>query len=117
MSSPASSRERRRHPRVRANCAVNLVLAEGPFRANLRDISISGMCFHLDRGIPEMTRLDLDLELPHQGEVIRIRGEGVVVRSERISAAVDHFEIAVFFHSLRDSDRERLETYCSAHAA
>lgn len=113
MTSGATSRERRRHPRVRANCAVNLALDGGSFRANLRDISVSGMCFHLDRPITEMTTLGLDLELPYEDEILRVRGEGVVVRSEKISAAIDHYEVAVFFHALRDSDRERLETYCA----
>jgi hypothetical protein len=46
-----------------------------------------------------------------------IKGGGAVVRCERISKLVDHWEVAVFLHDMRESDRELLEEYVVQKAA
>jgi len=112
----ASGRERRAHPRAACDCSITLQLEDGAHRARLRDVSRAGLCFFLDRPIPEMTLLSVRIELPAvgRGEPARIDGRGVVVRCLPISRGVDHFEIAVFLNELGDLQRERLDAFVSA---
>ncbi len=98
-------RERRRHPRATAEWPVQLALKEGLFEARLRDVSSSGLCFFLDRRIPEMTVLGLEFELPGSDGATRVACRGAVVRCEPISPQLDHFEIAVFLHEIADDAR------------
>jgi len=112
----AAGRERRAHPRAACDCSITLQLEDGAHRARLRDVSRAGLCFFLDRPIPEMTLLSVRIELPAvgRGEPARIDGRGVVVRCLPISRGVDHFEIAVFLNELGDLQRERLDAFVAA---
>ncbi len=112
--SPESGAERRIHPRAKAEWPLTVALPEGYFEARLRDVSAAGVCFHIDRPVAEMSVLALQLDLPLGDETRRIRGEGAVVRCMRVSPALEHYEVAVFFHSLDDDDRAALEAYVSA---
>lgn len=120
--SPRSGRERRRHERAGGQWPVTIELEDGPHQARIRDISRGGLCFFLDRPLEEMTLLRVEFDLPEedqpQGAVARTRrrlsGTGAVVRCERISVALDHYEIAVFLTEMADSDREEIEAYVSA---
>jgi len=102
-------RERRQHPRAEAPWSVTLNLDDGPHVARLRDISRAGVCFFLDRPIAPMTLLALSLELPGMPDQRPVRGNGAVVRCERISPGVEHYEIAVFLHDLAETDREAID--------
>jgi hypothetical protein len=106
-------RERRQHPRVEAPWPIHLLLRDGPCEARLRDVSRSGVCFFLDRPIGLMTLLKLELDLPKGGnhKSHKVRGAGAVVRCERISPGVEHFEIAVFLHDLSATDRTAIDEY------
>ncbi len=111
--------ERRRHPRVPFDWPVTIALADGTFQARLRDVSRAGMCFFLDRRVPEMTVLRMDLELPpapgkEQGE--RVSGSGVVVRCQALSKHLDHYEIAVFLNHLTDEARAAIEVFVTRAA-
>jgi hypothetical protein len=106
---PGGGRERRQHPRAEAAWSVTLTLDDGPHTARLRDISRAGVCFFLDRPIAPMTLLALALELPGPEGVRQVRGNGAVVRCERISPGVEHYEIAVFLHDLAESERELID--------
>ena len=108
--------ERRRHPRANLDCPVTIALEDGPFQARLRDVSRGGVCFFLDRRVPEMTILKMELELPdREGAPTRIEGSGVVVRCQPIGPHVEHYEIAVFLNDITESNRERLEAYVLEH--
>ncbi|MFT5284099.1 MAG: hypothetical protein ACI8TQ_000253 [Planctomycetota bacterium] len=110
MDQPApSGRERRQHPRVTAEWPITIALAEGLYEARLRDISAAGVCFYLDRRIPEMTVLELNFELPGNGPELNVRG--AVVRCEPISQLIDHFEVAVFLHELTAKERDAIAVY------
>lgn len=109
--------ERRRHPRVALDLPVTITLPDGDHEARLRDLSRAGVCFFLDRRIPEMTVLKMDLDLPGSDastDAVNVRGAGVVVRCQPLSPHVDHYEVAVFLNDITDSNRERLETYLAA---
>ena len=110
-------RERRQWDRARAEWPVILHLEDGAHEAKIRDVSRGGVCFFLDRPVPEMTVLKMDFELPVTSGVRRISGQGVVVRCERISQALDHYEIAVFTQEMADPDRDTIETYVKARPA
>jgi len=83
------------------NFVPGSVRNDGPHNARLRDISESGLAFFLDRNIEEMTILEVSFDLP----------TGVVVRSRKISPAVDHFASALFFNGLDESSREALKAF------
>jgi hypothetical protein len=104
-------RERRKHPRAEAPWSVTLALDDGPHVARLRDISRAGLCFFLDRPIPPMTLLGVAFDLPGPHAV---RGQGAVVRCERISPGVEHYEIAVFLHDLPEEDLEAIDALVRA---
>ncbi len=113
-SAMPSGADRRLHPRANADWPIHLSLAEGPCEGKLRDLSKGGCCFFLDRPIPLMTVLRVRLELPVQDGVRRIMGTGAVVRCEKISARIDHYEIAVFLQEVAEPDREALEEFVRA---
>ena len=111
QAKPTSGQERRRHPRVQADLPVFLELEDGTHQARLRDVSQAGVCFFLDRPIPEMTALALSLELPLTGGAREVRGNGAVVRCEKISAVLDHYEIAVFLPEIDTEGRAAIASY------
>ena len=116
--------ERRRHPRVTLDWPVTIALSDGTHEARLRDVSRAGVCFFLDRRIPEMTILRMQLDLPpglgsgapvvEDGPLLRIEGGGVVVRCQALSPHVDHYEVAVFLNDIDDDNRDRLEEFLVA---
>jgi hypothetical protein len=112
-NSSKSGAERRRHPRAPADWTVELALAGGPQRARLRDVSRVGLSFHLEVPIPLMTVLAVALELPGTGGAAgrRITGSGAVVRCQRISPALEHYEVALFLHDMSEADRDALEAH------
>ena len=113
-SAPRTGRERRRWPRAKADWPISLDLPEGRYEARVRDISRAGVCFFLDRSLSIMTRLAIELELPGE-DSRRIRAEGVVVRSEKISEFLDHYEIAVFMPELSEEDKTAIGGFVDTH--
>ena len=103
--------ERRQHPRIASDLSVALHLDDGKHDARVRDLSESGMCFFLDRPIPEMTILEISFDLQANDRTARVSTTGVVVRSRKISPAVDHFEIALFFNGLDTDSRAAMKAF------
>ncbi len=110
-----SGRERRRWPRAKADWPISLDLPEGRYEARVRDISEAGVCFYLDRPVKLMTRLQIELNLPHEGNITVIRGAGVVVRSETLSEHIDHYEVAVFMPDFTASEKESIRAFVQDH--
>lgn len=113
--SSSSGRERRRHERAQAEWPISITLDGGLREAKIRDVSRSGVCFFLDRPIEEMTLLEISFELPEHENTLK--GRGAVVRCERISTILEHFEIAVFLTDMPDPDREAIEKYVADRKA
>ena len=106
--------ERRRHPRAILDWPVTIRLPDGEHEARLRDVSRAGVCFYLDRRIPEMTMLGLHLALPDLADGTRgeqVTGSGVVVRCQPLSPQIDHYEVAVFLNDIDEEQRDRLASY------
>ena len=117
---PSSGRERRRWPRAKADWPISLDLPEGRYEARVRDISQAGVCFFLDRPLKMMTTLQVELELEMETSdgdplTIGIRGHGIVVRSEKLSERLDHYEIAVFMPELTQAEKDAICEYVTAH--
>ena len=108
---PDPGRERRKDARARADLPITILLDDGVHEAKIRDVSRGGVCFFLDRPVPEMTALRLEFDLPMDAGVRRITGQGAVVRCEKIALSVDHYEIAVFLHDMAAPDRETVAAY------
>ena len=72
--------ERRQWQRARAEWPITVVLDDGVHQAKIRDVSRGGVCFFLDRPVPEMTLLRMEFDLPVEKGVRRISGQGAVVR-------------------------------------
>ena len=106
-----SDADRRLWPRADADWPIRLLLPEGHFEARVRDVSRAGICFFLDRPIAEMTTLRIDLELPVAEGMRFIRGDAVVVRCDKISDLLEHYEIAAFLSNMADPDRDALEAF------
>lgn len=115
-SSPQDKKgaERRRWPRADADIPVAISLDGVVHQARVRDVSRAGVCFYLDRPAPLMTVLGVELDAHQAGEGRKIRGQGAVVRCEKISPHVSHYEIAVFFHDMSESDRATLDALVRA---
>ena len=109
----SSGRERRAHPRATCDWPLTIQLQDGAHPARLRDISRAGLCFFIDRPIPEMTVLSLDIVFPGSGGPGpgRIEARGVVVRCQRIARLFDHYEVAVFLNELGEAQRESLDAF------
>jgi PilZ domain len=108
-----SASERRRWTRAAADLSISVSLADGRSEARVRDISRAGVCFFLDRPIPLMTVLEMSMNLRVKEGLRKISGYGAVVRCEKISKALDHYEVALFLHEMADADRRCIEDYVS----
>lgn len=103
--------ERRAHPRVAAP-DLPLKLAGSGSHLRVRDISQSGVAFFADSPVALMTRVKFEIELPAEdGESAQVSGEGAVVRCERLSPALGHYEVAVFFQHLEGNSLRDLKDY------
>jgi hypothetical protein len=109
--------ERRRWARAASDLAITVALDDSVHEARVRDISRAGVCFYLDRAIPPMTVLRIALELEVDGRKRRLTGLGAVVRCERISPALSHYEIALFVHDMSESDRLAIEAHVRSRVA
>lgn len=108
-------RERRAHPRAGADWPLEISLNTGPrpgvVKARVRDVSRAGVSFYVDRPIAMMTMLELAIDLPTPKGERKVRGKGAVVRCARISAGVEHYEVAVFLHELSEGDRRAIDEH------
>lgn len=103
--------ERRAHPRVAAP-ELPLILAGSASPLRVRDISQSGVAFFADSPVALMTRVKFEIELPAEdGESAQVSGEGAVVRCERLSPSLGHYEVAVFFQHLGGNSLRDLKDY------
>lgn len=110
--------DRRRAVRVPAKLAMEIRISDtDTAKVESINVSANGVYFTSDKYIPELTKLDITLDLPTAKDV-EARGDavvcsGVVVRTEppEERIGVDRYEIACYFTSIDPSDREALESY------
>lgn len=82
----------------------------------IRDLSSSGVSFYSEEPLNVMTRVRFAIEFPREGQDAALAaGEGVVVRCERVAAALAHFEVAVFFSHLEGQGAEWIRGWVEQH--
>jgi c-di-GMP-binding flagellar brake protein YcgR len=110
--------DRRKAVRVPAKLAMEIRISDTQ-TAKVESINVSahGVYFMSEKYIPELTKLDITLDLP-RGKAEGARGDsvlcsGVVVRTdpEVEQAGVAEYEIACYFTSIDPADKETLESY------
>ena len=111
--------ERRGAVRIPAKLAMEIRIGDvDTARVESINVSANGVYFTSTRYIPELTKLDITLDLPRSGAEPSARGDsvvcsGVVVRTEpeEEQPGVSEYEIACYFTSIDNSDKETLESY------
>ena len=78
---------------------------------NVRDLSLSGACFFSEEPMPMMTHVKFNFQFKVEDIEHEVSGDGVVVRCERISPTLGHYEVAIFFQSLAMGGKESIEAY------
>ena len=109
--------ERRRAPRVNKQLALKITEAGGELKAETSNLSAIGTYCTLDRFIPPMTKLQLQLEIPDGARRTSVRCEGVVVRLEPIVSNPEHgqYQMAIFFTKLSERGRSAIERFVQHH--
>ena len=110
--------ERRESVRISAKLAMEIRIG-GADSAKVKSLNVSanGVYFSSTKYIPVLTKLDITLDLPHRdaGETAggNVVCRGVVVRTEpeEESAEQKEYQIACYFTSIDEADKETLESY------
>ena len=111
--------ERRRAPRVSERVPIALTGEGAGIQAESENLSAAGVYCTLDRFIPPMTKLQVQLELPDGAKRVRVRCEGVVVRVEPVitNAERGRYHVAVFFSDLAERDRTAISRFVAKRLA
>lgn len=105
-----SRQERRKHQRKAVADLPIIVNGDTPLR--VRDLSQSGACFFSETPMRMMTHVKFSFEFENSDEeTVALSGEGVVVRCERLSPTLGHYEIAIFFQSLDEGGSIAINQY------
>lgn len=110
--------ERREAVRIPAKLAMEIQIGGGD-SAKVRSLNVSanGVYFSSSRYIPVLTKLDITLDLPFgddkeaKGESVVCRGVVVRTEPEEEREGQDEYQIACYFTSIDESDKETLESY------
>ncbi len=114
--------DRRRNPRVTVWSPLTLQGPEGSVPATLRNLSLAGVSCITEQPFEEMTKMQVDLELPSvvDGKTSRntVSIEAAVVRCEATptSGPRRKYDVALFFPDLSDANREALENFLESRA-
>lgn len=79
------------------------------------NVSMGGVSCFSQRPVPEMTRMQIRIELPSEGERRWINAEGIVVRVESPTASQNRYRLALLFTEMSSGDRETLQHYLEIH--
>jgi len=113
--------ERRSHARFPHKLDIRIPEdGRGTFaRLVASDLSLGGLFCSSSKDYAEMTRLEVQLELPDPAGPETIAVEAVVVRRKELKSASGEgrFELGLFFTSMSDEARERLARFLAAHAS
>ncbi len=114
--------ERRKHPRIKdKNIAVKLSGENFNAITQSLDVSASGIYCKVDKHMPIMTRVQVVLSLPGKksNSSASLNVEGVVVREHPVikDGNVQHYDVAIFFHTLLPKEREKLTKYIDTRSS
>jgi len=109
--------DRRKAVRVPAKLAMEIRISDtNTAKVQSINVSANGVYFSSDTYIPELTKLDITLDLPRGEDEARgdsVVCSGVVVRTDpgEEQASATEYEIACYFTSIDPADQETLESY------
>ncbi len=105
--------ERRLHPRIDQQLAINVAANGYDFVTNTHNISCLGAYCTIDKYIPPFTKLRIKLNLPLTRKNVKERYDidcsGVIVRTE--DNPDGKFNIAIFFNKINDQPRKKIAQY------
>lgn len=101
--------ERRGQPRSRSGFRVADATKDGLI-THVDNISGSGVFCHAANPVPEMTKMEIVLELPSPVNK-RVVAEGIVVRCEAEEPKHDEFRIAILFTKVAKEDLNAILAY------
>ena len=113
-------KERRQQPRAKGTTGLMVGVESMTPSTDIKDISLSGVCFTVGEPLEFMTRLMMTLIFPSEvspadepGSAVQC--EGAVVRCEPTeSGEDDSYEVAVFFTHLEETAKVAIEEYVKA---
>ncbi len=105
--------ERRIHPRVSQELPFKVAANGYAFSTSTKNISCVGAYCWIKKYIPPFTKVAVKLTLPVKGKAgsksYCVDCEGVIVRTQDESKG--GFNIAIFFNSIKDAQREKISKY------
>ncbi len=115
-------KERRKFPRIKDK-DISVQLSGGGFQtiSQSLDVSASGIYCKVDRRVPLMTRVEIELSLPGKTKTAARKNlsvEGVVVREHPVKkeGRVQYYDVAIFFSALTPKERKLLVDYIEKRA-
>ena len=117
MSKSEQGIERRGYPRAKADFQAVIGNGFEAIKTKVDNISCSGIYCEVNKEIPLMTKLDLNMLIPttfpSMGEFFRVHCSGVVVRT-KLSKDKGKYNIAILFSDLLESAKDKLSSYIVA---
>ncbi len=101
--------ERRQHPRSKRGFSLSRSGDDG-LLDHVDNISCSGVLCHTQRPLPEMTKMEIVLDLPGS-DGHEIRAEGVVVRCTAEEPDHTLFKVAILYTKLNDEDYRAIDSF------
>lgn len=107
--------ERRKHPRIKAQCQVNyFARSTGNWsEARLEDYSAGGICFVCDQTLPQNTKITVQVTHGAHEMVPAIAASAVVIRCEQDDE--DQFKVACKFTKVRQENVPRISRFGPGH--
>ncbi|MHC4819910.1 MAG: PilZ domain-containing protein [Planctomycetota bacterium] len=110
--------ERRRHPRVPTDLALQLTFKDTLVETRIHDLSSSGIRFRAPAALPLLSRVQIALQLPDAegtGDAITVAISGVVVRCAETEAGDSPpYDTAIFFEDLSEPARRQISRFVTA---
>jgi hypothetical protein len=107
--------ERRQYPRLYRQLPLNVAVNGYDFVTSTQNVSCVGTYCHIDKYVPEFTKVMVKLSLPlsskEEVKTSDVECKGVIVRTEDVSTG--GFNIAILFNGINDSERRKISKYVS----
>ncbi len=101
--------EKRKFPRIEKalDLKIESIGCEQIIVGITKNLSCNGVLCHVDKVIPEMTRIEMVLKLPDGNVLCR----GTVVRVEKNFSGDNSYDVAIFFDELPESAKKKIEDF------
>ncbi|MHC4974121.1 MAG: PilZ domain-containing protein [Planctomycetota bacterium] len=111
-----SNVERRRHPRIHTDLALQLTFKDTTVETRIRDLSSSGIRFRAPAALPLLSRVQIALQLPDTegASSTTVAISGVVVRcAETEGGDAPPYDTAIYFEDLSEPAKRQISRFVS----